>query len=133
MAGCRDESLADRSGSESIGDDRAEAASPVTRRRHPESLLGALIDPAGTAIARIIEGCCHWIAVSQAGLKTLMAPGFSIFPGRNTRRLFKTPLHMIGAEPDRLTKIGQRGRAAVTGVDQIAYLAYPCVIFFCIF
>ena len=36
---------------------------------------------------------------------------------------------MIGAEPYHLAKIGQRGRAAVKGVDQISYLAYPCVIF----
>ncbi len=117
MAGHRDESLADRRGSEPIGDVRAEAAFPVTSWRHTGSLHGALLNPARTAIARSIEGCCHWVAVSQVGLATLMAPGFSIFPGRNTGRLFKAPLHMIWAEPNRLAKIGQRRRDVITGVD----------------
>ena len=97
MVGCRDESLVDRRGSKSIGDVRAEAAFSVTRRRHAEPLLGALIDPAGTTIAGIVEGCCHWTVVSQVGLKKVLVPGFSIFPGRNTGGLFKTPFHMIGA------------------------------------
>ena len=117
LGGRGQQQAAERRVHDPIGDARAPAALGVGGGRHAELRLGALVDPAGRAVAGAVGGARDGFPVLQLVAEAARTPGIGIVARAQPQRLLEQALQVPGAQADRLGQAGQGDGLPVAFVD----------------